>query len=300
MTVFVIGSINQDIVVTSGSHMRPGETLTGNELAYYPGGKGANQAIAATRAGAAVSMIGCIGDDASGQELKAFLEDAGVDTALVSTVEGVATGAALIVVSGGENAIVVVSGANQHVGLGSVDAVQFSESDYVMAQFETPLGTTAAAFEAAKRAGARTILNPSPVKEMPPSLLQNTDVLVVNEHEFEMIFNMPLAPLLSGQAGRPDAFQGTLVITLGADGVLTFAGRERIRLESRSVKVVDSTGAGDCFVGYLAALLHDREGLPRALELANLAASVSVTQPGAASSLPWRADLPPKTQERIL
>ncbi|MDA0792009.1 MAG: ribokinase, partial [Proteobacteria bacterium] len=254
------------------------------------GGKGANQAIAAARAGADVAMIGCTGKDAAGAELRGYLSNSGVDVSRVVSIEDVPTGTALIVVAQGENSIIVVLGANQHVHVDSVDGLSLDGGDIVMAQLETPVDATLAAFRAARQAGARTILNPSPVAPMPPGLLDNTDVLVVNEHEFEMIFETPLMPVLSG-AAVPESFSGVLVVTLGSDGVLAVSGDERIRSAGRPVEVVDSTGAGDCFVGYLAAALHEDASLRDAVELANLAASVSVTRPGAASSLPERQEL---------
>lgn len=303
MTVYVIGGINQDIVATSESHLRPGETLNGDTLNYYPGGKGANQAIAAARAGAGVAMIGCIGNDAAGKGLRSYLVRAGVDVDRVSETDDAPTGTALIVVAQGENAIIVVQGANQHVGVANIQGVPFAKGDIVVAQFETPVDTTLAAFTAARSAGARTMLNPSPVTNIEQALLDQTDVLVVNEHEFEMIFGVPLGPVLTEEAGKPDSFAGVLVITLGVNGVLALSGGTWIRQPGRVVDVVDSTGAGDCFAGYLAAALHeehhskapdvggDEDGLAMAIGLANRAAGISVTRPGAASSMPNRSEV---------
>jgi ribokinase len=291
MTVYVIGSINQDIVATSDSHMRPGETLTGNDLNYYPGGKGANQAIAAARAGAAVAMIGCTGDDAAGSDLRAYLAEAGVDVTRVQVKAGTPTGTALIVVAQGENSIIVIQGANQEVGLATIEGIPFAAGDVVVSQFETPVATALAAFTKARQLGARTLLNPSPVEPIAQELLYQLDFLVVNEHEFEQIFDRPLGPVLHGKAGAPAAFAGTLIVTLGSDGVLTLSGGGRIRHGGRSVEVVDSTGAGDCFAGYLAAALHDGNDLENAVALANVAASMSVTRPGAASSMPEISDV---------
>lgn len=288
MTVYVIGGINHDIVATSDSHPRPGETLTGHDLNFYPGGKGANQAIAASRAGATVAMIGCTGDDPAGTSLRDYLISAGVDVSRVSTINEAPTGTALIVVANGENSIIVVLGANEHVGPDSIDGIGFTAQDIVVAQFETPIDTTLAAFERARQAGARTILNPSPVTAFDPELLKHIDFLVVNEHEFELIFSAPLNSVLNDNADKPASFPGTLVITLGAEGVLTLTDDERIRQAGRAVEVVDSTGAGDCFVGYLASALHSGDDIAASIALANLAASISVTRPGAASSIPDR------------
>ncbi len=290
MTVYVIGGINQDIVATSDNHLSPGETLTGNDLNYYPGGKGANQAIAAARAGADVTMIGCTGTDAFGEGLRNYLAGSGVDVSRVVAKEGVPTGTALIVVAQGENSIIVVLGANETVGMDSIEGIEFTANDVVVAQYETPVETTLAAFKAARKAGARTLLNPSPVTTTTQELLDEVDVLVVNEHEFESIFDTPLQPVLNGDSDTPGTYAGTLVITLGSEGVLTWDGDERIMQEGRPVDPVDSTGAGDCFMGYLATALHDKQNLASAIALANLAASISVTRPGAASSIPDRKE----------
>ena len=298
MTIYVIGGINQDIVATSENHLRPGETLTGTGLAYYPGGKGANQAIAAARAGSPVTMIGCTGDDAFGDGLRSYLAESGVDISGVTVNKDVPTGTALIIVAKGENSIMVVLGANEKVVPESIHGIDFEKDDVVVAQFETPLETTLLAFEAAKSVGARTLLNPSPVKgSINQELLNATDVLVVNEHEFMSIFNAPLEPLLSGKASRPKKFSGTLVITLGEKGVSTWNGDEAIKHAGRPVDALDSTGAGDCFMGYLASGLHGKKDLGSAVNLANAAASISVTRAGAASSLPTRQEVEQSLQD---
>ena len=148
MTIYVIGGINQDIVATSENHLRPGETLTGTGLAYYPGGKGANQAIAAARAGSPVTMIGCTGDDAFGDGLRSYLAESGVDISGVTVNKDVPTGTALIIVAKGENSIMVVLGANEKVVPESIHGIDFEKDDVVVAQFETPMETTLLAFEA--------------------------------------------------------------------------------------------------------------------------------------------------------
>ena len=286
MTVYVIGGINQDIVATSDSHPRPGETLTGQDLNYYPGGKGANQAVGAARAGAESAMIGCTGSDAFGEGLRAYLVDAGVDCSRVRVTEDAPTGTALIVVAGGENSIIVVLGANGQVTSEHIDDIAFSSGDVVVAQFETPMETTLAGFKAAKAAGGTTLLNPSPVVEPLEGLIQETDVLVVNEHEFEAILGEPLAPVLSG-GEMTSGYRGTVVVTLGEDGVLAIpSSGERIHHKGIRVDVQDSTGAGDCYMGYLAASIHAGDDLAVATGRANQAAAISVTRPGAASSIP--------------
>ena len=292
MTIYVIGGINQDIVATSDNHLRPGETLTGTSLAYYPGGKGANQAIAAARAGSSVTMIGCTGNDAFGTGLREYLAKSDVDISKVTVKEDVPTGTALIIVAKGENSIMVILGANGQVTPESIQGIDFQSEDLVVAQLETPLETTLQAFEAARSVGAKTLLNPSPISgTIEQELLNATDVLVINEHEFTSIFNAPLDSLLNGKANRPEQFSGTLVITLGDKGVSIWDDDESIKQEGRNVDVLDSTGAGDCFMGYLASALHEKQGLSSAIKLANVAASISVTRAGAASSIPVREEV---------
>ena len=291
MTVYVIGGINQDIVATSDSHPRPGETLTGHDLNYYPGGKGANQAVGAAHAGADAAMIACTGNDAFGDGLRAYLVNADVDCSRVRVTDKAPTGTALIVVAGGENSIIVVLGANGQLGPEDIKDVSFAQGDVVVAQFETPMETTLVAFKKARQAGARTLLNPSPVVDPIPGLIEQTDVLVVNEHEFEAILGEPLPPVLAG-GGVSSDYAGTVVVTLGSDGVLALPpGEERIRHEGVSVDVLDSTGAGDCYMGYLAASLHAGDSLEVATGRANQAAAISVTRPGAASSIPKAGEL---------
>ena len=289
MSVFVVGGINHDIVVTSDQHMRAGETLTGDSLNYYPGGKGSNQAIAAARAGADVAMIGCTGDDAAGRELREYLSSAGVDVSHVAVCADVPTGTALIVVAHGENSIMVVLGANREVTPDALVGVEFKPGDIVAAQLETPVDATKAAFRLAREAGARTFLNPSPIDNVDSELVDLVDVLVVNEYEFEQIFDKPLAVVIDEDSQATFDFTGILVVTLGAKGVVTIDEHgHRARLSARDVDVIDSTGAGDCFAGYLAAGLQEGASLADAVALANVAASISVTIPGAASSLPLR------------
>ena len=152
--------------------------------------------------------------------------------------------------------------------------------------------TTHQAFEAARSVGAKTLLNPSPISgTIEQELLNATDVLVINEHEFTSIFNAPLDSLLNGKANRPEQFSGTLVITLGDKGVSIWDDDESIKQEGRNVDVLDSTGAGDCFMGYLASALHEKQELSSAIKLANVAASISVTRAGAASSIPVREEV---------
>lgn len=276
--VYVIGSINQDIVVGAERHPQPGETIHGTTLNYFPGGKGANQAVAAARAGVETIMIGAVGSDDSGRQLCQFLAENAISTAAIKSVESAPTGTAHITVASGENTIVVVAGANAELEPGDIEALNFAEGDVAVAQFETSLKVTQCAFQKAKQAGAQTILNPAPAATVPAELLELTDYLIVNEHEFKIVFDQPLDLV-------PD-FAGTIIVTLGARGALLLAKGTRHEQSGVLSEAVDSTGAGDCFVGYFAAALVQKQSPEQALAWANAAAALSVTRPGAANSMP--------------
>jgi ribokinase len=265
-----------DLVATSPRHPEVGETVLGDDLRRFPGGKGANQAVAAARAGAATAMIGAVGDDDFGSELTAFLERERVDVSHVATKADQPTGTALIVVARSDNTIVVIPGANSLLSPADVVAAgDFERGDVVVAQLETPQETTARAFELARSRGATTILNAAPAAQLSAGLLDLVDHLVVNESELEL-----LSPEL--EAGESP----TVICTLGARGVVTTAQGHTTATPGISVAAVDTTGAGDCFVGYLAAGLATRLDLDNSVERANRAAALSVQREGAAPSMP--------------
>lgn len=287
--VIVLGSINNDIVVFADRHPSVGETVRGNDLRTFPGGKGANQAVASARAGAPTAMLGLVGDDGPGQELRSFLEATGVDVSGVEITSTEPTGTALITVAGGDNTIVVVAGANGAVSEEVIADVSLEAGDIVLAQFETPASVSAALFRAARLAGAPTILNPAPAMPIPSDLLELVDYLIVNETEFALTFGFDPTDSPSASTREFESFDGVVVATLGAGGVLCWDRGDPAsphRIPGVQVEAVDSTGAGDCFCGYVAASLSRGEGLVDALHLANSAAALSVTRAGAASSIP--------------
>lgn len=287
-SVFVLGSINQDIVGFCARQPLPGETIVGSRLERHPGGKGANQAVAAAQAGCRTRMIAAAGADAAGKEMLAFLASKNVDVSMVRTREDVATGTALILVGDdGQNSIVVIPGANATVDLEGLEALP-DEGDACLAQFEVPLAAVNAAFRAARARRALTILNPSPFQAVPEDILSHTDVLIVNESEHASIRGG------AANAARDDASPLARVadiVTLGKSGVLVKTRDDCLRIPGIPVQAVDTTGAGDCFAGYLAALLT--EGLPieDAARIANAAAALSVTRRGAGSSIPTRLEV---------
>jgi ribokinase len=285
--VVVVGSINMDMVVTTEVFPRLGETLFGTHFATWPGGKGANQAVAAARLGADVTMIGCVGADAFGAQLKATLECEGIDTRWVSTASA-ATGIASITLSGGDNAIVVVPGANHELCAADLDLAHeaFARADVVLAQLEVPLATVLHAARLAKRFGKPFFLNPAPAVALPAELIALTTLLTPNEHELAAALQTagePWAEVLRRMPGR-------IAMTHGKDGAYTSReDGELIHEAGFEVEAVDTTGAGDTFNGALAAFWH--LGAVQAMRRANAAGALSVTRAGAQGGMPTLAEL---------
>lgn len=294
--IVVLGSINMDLVVTADRFPGPGETIHGTDFARFPGGKGANQAVAAARLGAAVAFVGAVGDDPFGATLTAGLAAEGIDAGRIRVLAGEPTGTAVITVARGENQIIVVGGANLAVSEADGAAVPAEAGDLVVAQLEVPIPAIEAAFRKARGAGAVTILNAAPADRAAARLLPLVDLLVVNEHELALLADQPVAAedeSAVAAACRRLMAAGVrgVVATLGRRGVLALASEATIRREGLSVPVVDTTGAGDCFVGALAAGLARGDDLVAALEIANAAAALSVGRNGAAPSMPTRVQV---------
>jgi ribokinase len=288
--IAVLGSTNMDLVAYVAKAPQRGETVTGREFRTIPGGKGANQAVAAAHAGSDVSMIGAVGADAFGSQLRTTLEHSGVDTDHLRTTEGPSGTAHIVVDDEGGNEIVVIPGANGTVDhLAPGDEALITSADALLLQLEIPLAAVLAGAEAARRHGVRTILTPSPVQSLPPELLTSIDLLVPNEHE---------AAALTGLTDPRDAATALLdqvpevVVTLGAAGSLYASrGAEPLTVPAPRVTAVDSTGAGDTFVGTLAVALAEGREMPEALAWASRAAAMSVQRPGATSSMPYRSEI---------
>ena len=295
--VFVAGSINMDVVATADRHPKVGETVAGRAVHYFPGGKGANQAVAAAKLGAATALIGRLGTDAFGLQLRTFLAAQGVDLALVKDTPDVHTGTAIITVADADNTIVVVPGANAGVSIEDVAAPLLAKGDVAVSQFEIPLPTIGAFFKRARAAGATTILNPAPAIACRPALLDLVDVLVLNETELGFFTNDDLrdsdeAARFVEAARRLQTRTNAIVcVTLGKRGVLALVDGETTMFAGRAVTAVDTTGAGDCFVGALAARLASGRAIRDALAYANAAASISVQRMGAAPSMPTATEV---------
>jgi ribokinase len=290
--IVVVGSLNMDLVVHAPRHPQPGETILGSEFHTFPGGKGANQAVAAARLGGQVRMIGLVGQDDFGDALLQTLASDGVDAEHVLRHASAATGVALITVdAAGQNTIVVASGANGRLTPGDVSAAEdaFRGASLLLVQLESPLPAVGRALELARRHGLRTVLNPAPAQPLELALLARVDYLVPNETELA---------LLTGIDARREALRelhrwgvGRVIVTLGECGVLIAEDGGELHLPAYHVVPVDTTAAGDAFVGAFAVALTEGRSVDKAAVWANAAGALAVTRLGAQPSLPTRAEL---------
>ena len=290
--IVVVGSINMDLVVRSPHLPQPGETILGRDFKTFPGGKGANQAVAASRLGGHVKMIGRVGNDAFGTELLRTLQNDRVDTTFVQRAADVPSGVALITVEdAGQNTIVVASGANAKVTPADVDAAEaaFDGAAVLLLQLEIPLPTVRHAIEVAKKHRVRVLLNPAPAQPLETQLLSLVDYLVPNQIELALLTGA--ASLEQGVAQLQSLGVKQVVVTLGGDGVAVFEAEKTYRLAPHPVNVVDTTAAGDAFVGGFAVALVEGRSTREAAEWGNVAGGLAVTRAGAQPSLPTRAEL---------
>lgn len=290
--ITIIGSINLDLIATVGRLPGPGETVLGNGFVTAPGGKGANQALAAARAGGKVRMVGATGRDAFAGEALALLKAGGVDLSQVKETSE-PTGTALILVGGdGENMIAVVPGANAEVGAAAVAGIV--SGDHILLQHEIPLSTVEAALDAARAAGAVTLLNTAPFRVEAAAFVGKADYVVANETEFDLYAE---ALALSGESReqRMRSFAATtgrtVIVTLGGEGVVAATPDEFLRLDAMKIVPVDTVGAGDTFCGYLAAGLSEGLALREALQRAGTAGSLACLKSGAQPSIPSRSEV---------
>lgn len=289
-SVIIAGSANMDIVAFGNKLPAAGETVFGNTLSFFPGGKGLNQAVAAARAGAPTRFAGCLGQDDFGNSLESILKEAGV-TPLTRRTDQAATGTALIIVSDDDNQITVIPGANALMSPDDIAKISVAAGDVLVSQFEIPTATIEAFFAKGGAVGAQTILNPSPFKDIPPVLAALVDILIVNEIELAQIAGVDK---ICTQADAADTAAHliatgqfrTVIATLGNQGVVWVTTTDKGYEPPHKVKVTDTTGAGDCFAGVFAAALAKGENIAAAAKMANRAAAISVTRKGAASSSP--------------
>ncbi|MGO4191130.1 ribokinase [Arthrobacter sp. YAF17] len=296
-TVFVVGSLNIDQNIRVRALPRAGETVPGSDATFSPGGKGGNQAVAAARAGATVKFTGAVGDDVHGRRILEVLSEARIDTGHVRVSGTAATGTAVIAVDDqGENQIIVSPGANSGVTAGDVEAglAAVRAGDVLVLQLEIPAALVRQAARTAKGRGAFVILNAAPAPREVDGLLDDVDLLVVNEQEIEVLAG------LAGIRGShldlvrtlPPILGPAIICTAGAEGSHTVLDGNPVHVPATKVAAKDTTGAGDTFVGYLAAsLAGDPRGLPAAMVHATRASALAVTRNGAMESIPWRHEV---------
>lgn len=288
MAVEIVGSLNVDIILDVEALPRPGETILSRGLSRMPGGKGANQAIAAARMGAATQMVGAVGRDENGQWMTGILAESGVDTSAILSLEAHTGTAHIAVDAAGENQIIVSLGAN-----GALEAAMLQapavERRVILAQLETPVATVAARF--ADAPDCTRILNTAPAVPGIDSLIALTDILILNEHELASYRPDAQADAVAAARAlltRPDQ---VAIVTLGAQGALAVWPERDLHVPAFPVTPIDTIGAGDCFCGALAALIDEGMALESALPLANAAAALCTQARGAAPAMPERAQV---------
>jgi ribokinase len=290
--IIVFGSINMDLVVYTDKQPAKGETILGNSFETFQGGKGANQAVAVSRLGIPVSLIGKVGNDVFGEELLENLNSEQVDTSMVERYEG-PSGVAFIYVfeETSENQIIVISGSNEQVKSNQISDKELSASDVLISQLEVPPSEIEDLFIRAKNTGTYRILNTAPALKISKNLIHESDLLVMNESELENLTERTVDRQNAdsiGQAVKDLNLSTTqsIVVTLGSKGVYVHANQKGQFIDGHKVEALDTTGSGDCFIGALASQYLESNDLLDSVKFANKAAALSVMKRGASSSMP--------------
>jgi ribokinase len=292
-TLVVVGSLNMDLVVRAPRHPRPGETLIGSQFQTFPGGKGANQAVAAARLGATVRLIGRVGKDAFGDALLQTVRQDGVDTSFIYCDPQAASGVALITLDeAGQNTIVVASGANMRVSPKDIQQaeVAFEGANLLLMQLECPLEAVEAAADLAQQRGIPVVLNPAPARPLPASLLAKVDYLLPNQSELQLLAEGEVNVSAAAACLLKNGVRN-LVVTLGEEGALLVTANTEQKFDAYKVPVVDTVAAGDAFTAAFCVALMEGKSLPEAVQWGNAAGAIAVTRPGAQPSMPKREEL---------
>lgn len=286
--VVVVGSINVDMVFTSDIRPKAGETVLGKAFSLIPGGKGANQAVAAAKLGAESVMIGSVGLDTNGDFAIDNFNSVNVSTGCIDVVHGVPTGVANIIVAEDDNSIIVIPGANFEVKKETIDKYKdvILSADMVLLQLEIPLETVEYTLELCAKNHVKVLLNPAPAVELSSSMIENATYITPNEHELKVILGKNC-----DTEAEMMKYSNKLIVTLGSKGVKYFNGNEMKFIPSYKVEVVDTTGAGDTFCGALAAAIVRGDNLEDAIRFANKAAAFSITKLGAQSGMPTSEEM---------
>jgi ribokinase len=295
--VVVLGSVNADLVLRCAQLPLPGQTVSGRDFQTLPGGKGANQAVAGARLGASVSFIGCVGDDEFGRNARQILASEGIDTEHLHTVTDASTGVAMILVDdSGQNSIALAAGANAALRIAHVEAAKatIQGAGLLICQLECPLPVVQHGIALAHAAGVPVLLNPAPMQVLPAALLALVDTLVPNETEAAALLNLPPGAAFDAAAAAArlrELGPRTVIVTLGSNGVQLASDDINAHWAAPVVQAVDTTGAGDTFIGAYAAAWCDGASVSAAIEYAQRAAAISVTKVGAIAAMPRRKEL---------
>lgn len=285
--IAVIGSASMDLTVMAERRPNPGETIIGESFQVSPGGKGANQAVAAAKLGADVTMLGCVGDDTYGQQILTNFKKNGVATDFMKTIANCPSGIAHITLVEGDNSIIVIKGANDHVTPAYVEqsVSALAQADMVILQLEIPLETVAYVADFCEKMNKKLLLNPAPAAKLDQRIIEQATFITPNEHEFAVMF---------GVKNRSEVLQmypNKLIITEGENGARYFDGKREVVVPAHKVEVVDTTGAGDTFNGAFAVAILEGKSVLDAIKFANLAAAISITRLGAQGGMPTRDEV---------
>lgn len=294
--IIVVGSLNMDLVINTAKVPVMGETVLGNGFMTAPGGKGANQAVAASKLGGEVLMIGCIGNDAFGKELIDNLERNKVHTKYIKILNGISTGIAVIVVKDGNNFIIVDPGANFKLTPEMIYELEnvIKNTSFLVIQLEIPIETVEAAISIAAKHGVRVVLNPAPAMKLTDEFLSKVDILVLNETESQIITGIEVegvedAKKVVSAAKKIGVRQ--VIVTIGKNGAVYNRENEIIHTPVPKVEVIDTTAAGDSFIGAVVVALSQGKGIDEAVYYANMVGALTVTKKGAQTSLPDKKDV---------